>query len=88
MFTLQDIANLFGGSIPTWFWVVAAIVAVVLFVVFGGLSSATKSYGKGDIKISRDSDGSYYAYDKDTETVLYSAATKQEVANWVASQVR
>lgn len=88
MFTLQDIANLFGGSIPTWFWVVAAIVAAVLFVVFGGLSSAAKSYGKGDIKISRDSDGSYYAYDKETDAVLYSAPTKQEVASWVASQVR
>ena len=87
MLTLQDIANLFGGSIPTWFWVVAVIVVIVLLVAFGGASSAS-SYGKGDIRVGRNSDGSYYAYDKESGAVLFTASTKQDVANWVASQVR
>lgn len=88
MITLDSIASLFGGTIPVWFWVLAAIVLVALLVVFGASSSGGKSYDKGDIKIGRNSDGSYYAYDADDGSVLFTGDTKSEVAEFVAREVR
>lgn len=89
MITLDNVAALFGGSIPTWFWVVAAIALIALLIVFGASSSSGgKSYNKGDIKIGRDIDGGYYAYDAEDGSVLFTGETKKEVADYVASQVR
>lgn len=91
MFTLQDIASLFGGTIPVWFWVICAVVLIVVFIVVGGSSSSSSSsgsYEKGDIKIARNIDGSFYAYEADSGRVLFMSDDKSEVARYISEAVR
>ena len=91
MLSMNDIAAFFGGTIPDWVYILGGIVLVVVLIgsIAGSSGSDNSSgYKKGDIKIGRNINGTYYAYDSRYETVLYTAPTKQEVAQWVAMQVR
>lgn len=52
--------------------VLGAVAAIVLLLILCAESSSKKGgYKKGDLRISRGQDGTYYVYEKNTGLVLF-----------------
>lgn len=90
MFTTADVNNFFssltGFQIPEWVWLIAGVIFIIVVFIMAAGSRPTK-WKKGDLRISRDRDGSYYAYEVKTGDVVFFSEDRQEVAKWVSQHV-
>lgn len=89
MITIEMLEDLFGGSLPDWFWVIgsAVIIGVAVWWFLESLTKPSKSKSASGpkapkINVGRNSDGSFYAYDDASGKCLYTAATREEVNEW------
>ena len=60
----------------------AAAIALLIWI-FASESNKGSGYKKGDLKISRDSNGQWYVYETETGREVYRADSKKECAAFV-----
>ena len=66
----------------------AAIAALLLLLLIcSGSSNKESGYKKGDLKISRDSNGQWYVYERETGREVYRADNKQACADFVRARL-
>lgn len=65
-----------------------AVAALLALLVLCALCDGDrKKYKKGDLRISRDSDGGWYVWEKSTGNAVFKARTRQECADYIRTHI-